>query len=217
MIAVLTGDLVNSSKMSENTYKAAIACLKQQLALCESAYQASGEIYRGDGFQVQYPNPLLALKSSLLLKLALYQCEFGKNKPVQCTLSLAFGSSSVITESPNTSYGEVHVLSGRELEKTAKGQLSVHFQQALQHPLAQRDTALLTGFLSHQLNRLTQTQAALLHQAIELDFVSHQEMASLTGTSRQNISNRLANIGADLVKAFLHNIAQKVSAAMETE
>ncbi|MCH2057495.1 MAG: hypothetical protein MK214_12990 [Thalassotalea sp.] len=205
MIAVLTGDIVNSTKMSNETYSEVIKNLKDFLNEANEKYNAIGEIYRGDEFQIQYPDPVYALKSTLLIKLALHLSEFSP-KPIQCTLSLAYGSHNIYSEKPNTSSGPVFIESGRGLEKTQRGELSVRFG----HESDECEINLLTQFLNHLLKRLTKTQAELLCKYIESNFAEHKKIADITGTTRQNISNRLGNIGAFLVRDYMEIINKKV-------
>ena len=204
MIAVLTGDLVSSTKMTNETYTNAIDSIKSHLKTANEKYHAIGEVYRGDEFQIQYPDPIQALKSTLLIKLALHLASF--SKPIQCTLSLAYGRHNIYDNKPNTSSGPVFIASGRGLEKSQRGELSLCFTQND----SDRELQLLTQFLSHLLNRLTKTQAELLYQYIDSDFAEHKKIAEITGTTRQNISNRLSNIGAFLVRDYTKNINQKI-------
>lgn len=214
MIAVLTGDIVNSTKMSKQTYADVIKSLKGFLQDAHENYGAVGEIYRGDEFQIQYPNPIDALKSTLLIKLALHLSAYS-TKPIQCTLSLAYGDYETYDEKPNTSSGPVFIESGRGLSKTQRGELSMHLKQQNVQQKEQKnnqdDVILLTQFLNHLLNRLTKTQAQLLYQYIQHGFAEQQKMAELTGTSRQNISNRLGNIGAYLVRDYIESINNKIA------
>ncbi|MDO6427916.1 hypothetical protein Q4489_12880 [Thalassotalea sp. 1_MG-2023] len=205
MIAVLTGDLVNSSKMSTTTYSQVVDHLNDLLQDSQKKYQASGEIYRGDEFQIHYPEPIDALKSTLLIKLALHIAQY-VDKPIQCTLSLAYGSYENYKNKPNTSSGPVYIASGRMLAKTPKGDLSLSVEQTA----SAAQLTLLTTFLSHLINKLTKTQASLLYQYIESDFTEHRKLAKITNTSRQNISNRLANIGGHLVRDYMQFIHQEV-------
>ena len=205
MIAVLTGDIVNSTKMSNEIYSDVIKCMNALLNEANEKYGAVGEIYRGDEFQIQYPDPVYALKSTLLIKLALHLSSFSP-KPIQCTLSLAYGTHNIYDEKPNTSSGPVFIASGRGLEKTQRGDLSVHFD----HKNDQYELNLLSQFLNHLLNRLTKTQAELLYQYIESNFAEHKKLADITGTTRQNISNRLSNIGAFLVRDYMEVINKKI-------
>ena len=205
MIAVLTGDIVNSTKMPNQTYIKVINSLEDFLREVNIKFNATGEIYRGDEFQIQYPDPIYALKSALLIKLALHISKFSP-KPIQCTLSLAYGDHEIYAKKPNTSKGSVFIKSGRGLKKTQRGELSLRFDKEADN----NEVILLTQFLNHLLNRLTKTQTELLYQYIESDFAEHKKIADITGTTRQNISNRLSNIGAFLVRDYMEVINNKV-------
>lgn len=205
-LAVLTGDIVSSTKMPATEYQLVINRLQRLIDQADEHFSASGQIFRGDAFQLHYTDIAQALKSTLLIKLGLYITEQVPS-PVQCTLSLAYGKGLVKNESPNTSSGPVYITSGRELENTASGDLSVHISNFD----AQNELTLLTQFLNHLLNRLTKTQAELLYQYVMSDFAEHKKLAELTGTTRQNISNRLANIGATLVENYCQLINQYVA------
>ena len=208
MIAVLTGDLVNSTKMTDEVYSDVITNLKGLLKTAHQKYQAIGEIYRGDEFQIQFPDPIHAIECTLLIKLSLQISKFSK-KPLQSTLSLAYGSHSILDDKPNTSSGPVFINSGRGLNKTQRGDISVNFETTVQE--SNKEIILLTQFLNHQLNRLTRTQAELLYQYIESNYAEHKKIADITGTSRQNISNRLGNIGAFLVRDYIKIINMRVN------
>lgn len=207
MIAVLTGDIVNSTKMSDEVYSELILELKSLLKIAYEKYKAVGEIYRGDEFQIQFPDPSYAIECTLLIKLALHLSRFSK-KPIQCTLSLAYGSHSILDEKPNTSSGPVFINSGRGLDKTQRGDISVNFNENLEK--TNKEIVLLTQFLNHILNRLTKSQAELLNQYIKSNYAEHKKIADITGTTRQNISNRLGNIGAFLVRDYIDIINNKV-------
>lgn len=204
MIAVLTGDLAHSTKMPTHIYTQTIELLQLQLTKVNDVYGANGEVYRGDAFQIQYPTLTNALKSTLLIKLALYTADFS-DLPIAITLSLAYGEYDIYDKKPNTSSGPVFIASGRGLENTARGDLSLSLPEKNQNEIK-----LLTQFLNHLLNRLTKTQAQLLSLYIERDFPEHKEMAKITGTTRQNISNRLSNIGAFLIRDYIKTIHTKI-------
>lgn len=204
MIGVLTGDIVNSTQLSSDEYANTIAYLNELMKNSEQKYKAKGNIYRGDEFQIQYPDPISALTSSLLIKLGLHNSPH-TSKPILCTLSLAYGEAELYKSKPNTSSGPVYINSGRNLEKTPRGEFSLQIEEK------SSDLQLLTNFLNHQLNRLTKTQAQLLYQYIESGFAEHKTLAQITKTSRQNISNRLNGIGAHLVRDYITAINQHVN------
>ncbi|QTH64513.1 hypothetical protein J1N51_03285 [Psychrosphaera ytuae] len=205
MIAVLTGDIVRSTKMSERQYQDLIQLLREHISTLSNSYQARGQVYRGDEFQIHFPDPDFAIKQTILLKLLLITSPV-ISTPIHCTLSLAFGQHSVMDASPGTSTGPVYVDSGRKLDTSQREALVVTFSDCQNDP----SLTLLTSCISHQLNKLTQSQAELLHMYIDSDFVEHQKLADKLGTSRQNISNRLSSMGAHLIRDYIQLINQKL-------
>jgi len=205
MIAVLTGDVVHSSKMSSKQYSQTIEMLKQLILADKHKNVASGDIYRGDEFQLQYSKPEYALQSALIFKLSL-----------PCTLSLAYGKYEVFNDSPSTSSGPVYIESGKGLDSATRGDLIVNLPtdtSFLQNtsppaPFQPNGLLLLNNFLTHTLNSLTKSQSELLLAYIKNGFPDHKFLAELTGTSRQNISNRLSSMGAHLVRDYVNYINQ---------
>ncbi|BFM08708.1 hypothetical protein [Halioxenophilus aromaticivorans] len=210
MIAVLTADLVHSTKLPKGVYKDTLALLSALLKAEQKRCGADSEIYRGDGFQVRYTNPLQALESTLAIKLGLHAAECAA-KPILCTMALAFGEDDACddksTGKPGTAMGQAFIDSGRALEQTARAEMTLTFGQAVNS----EELNLLTRFFNHQLNNLTKSQAQLLSQYIESGFAEHRALAQLTGTSRQNISNRLSSIGAFLIRDYVRLVNHHVT------
>ncbi|MBM7071910.1 hypothetical protein JQC92_07650 [Shewanella sp. 202IG2-18] len=195
MIAVLTADLVNSTKLEPENLVKVTTWLQDYFVQNLMATQTLSAIYRGDEFQLIFKKPQQALYETLLLKLKL-KLAFSWNQ--DCTMSLAYGHADIITDGPQTSQGPVFVSSGRNLSKTKKGDLFISF------PFKSSDTyLLLIKLINHQLEKLTRSQVELLTIYLENRFPEHKELAQITDTSRQNISNRLSAIGADLIKEFI--------------
>lgn len=206
MIAVLTGDIVRSTKMTESQYQKVIQLLREQISILKDTGGAQGQQYRGDEFQVQFSRPEEALKQTILLKLQLVISPV-LHEPVSCTLSLAYGKHSVMDASPGGSTGPVYITSGRQLDSSPREALLVTFSEQFEDPTLQ----LLTTCISHQLNKLTHSQAELLYLYIDTNFTEHQKLADKLGTSRQNISNRLSSMGAHLIRDYIQLINQKLT------
>ena len=205
-IAVLTADLVDSTHMSSSTYHNVIQQLNSYLSLIASEHKGTGELYRGDAFQIQFTDPFAAIKTTLLIKLGLYTAEY-TDQPVLCTMSLAYGQATDLANTPNISSGPVFVASGRQLDEATSGQFSLCLPPSKQDSKA----ALLSAFINHHLNKLTKSQAQLLYLYIESDFAEHKKIADKLGTSRQNISNRLSSMGATLIRDYIQLVNQQLN------
>ncbi|GAB3002856.1 hypothetical protein [Psychrosphaera aestuarii] len=203
MIAVLTGDVVHSSKMSSRQYSQTIETLKKLILAEYKKSNARGDIYRGDEFQLHYSQPKCALTSALRFKLN-----------IPCTLSLAFGPYDSFNELPSASSGPAYIASGHGLDNANRGDLLLQFvnntntsEITKNSPsLSPEGFKLLNQFFNQTLNNLTTSQANLLLAYIDNDFPEHKHLAELMGTSRQNISNRLSSMGAHLVRDYVNYI-----------
>ena len=192
MIAVLTADLVDSTKLNTSELVQVTDWLENYFN--RHLINARGSIYRGDEFQVIFNEHQSAIYQTILLKLKL-QNEFEWKQ--LCTMSLAFGEATLLADTPQISQGPVFVTSGRGLEKTKRSEIVLHNAQ-----LTTKADTLLLKYVNHQLNKLTTTQIELLITYFENHFPEHKELALLTDTTRQNISSRLSAMGADLLRDF---------------
>lgn len=205
MIAVLTGDLVDSTRLSSAHYEQAISGLRTVLEQIESRTHCHYELFRGDGFQVVFPDSEKAIQAMLTLRL--YLNSQIEDVAINCTQALAYGTGELIKSSPGTSTGEAFIQSGRALDEARGGEFRV-IQAAVTSGQTSQQPAIdiMCSQLSYVLNRLSKKQSDLLYQYISQDFPKHQVLADKNNTSRQNISERLKSAGGDLLAPFIHYI-----------
>ncbi|RUO32012.1 hypothetical protein CWE12_03215 [Aliidiomarina sedimenti] len=196
MIAVLTGDLVHSSKLSEQQLNQAQQLLQQQINR-HTQSGGRGELYRGDAFQLALPEARDAIKAALLVVCTL------RANGVALTLSVGIGDGPVAKRSA-TAQQQAYVLSGRGLELTSRGELTVHSD----HSAANQSLQLNTAFLSFLLQNLTRKQAEVLYDWVNHDFCEHHLVAERLQTSRQNVSLHLRKLGGHLVESYCQTFAQ---------
>lgn len=195
--AVLTTDIVHSTKLSAADYAAVMTTLEKILKSHQSKYQCKFEIFRGDSFQVLYPNINDAMKSVLSIRLFL---QSSIDCPaVKLTQSLATGTVDKASQKLSSSLGEAFILSGRALDKASRGDLVVNLASTANS----NDLKISTLFLHHLLDGLTEKQAEVLYYYIDFDFPEHQSIADHMKMTRQNVTAHLKRSGADLVKAYL--------------
>lgn len=205
MIAVLTGDLVESTRLSSTHYAQTINALTTVLNHLQEQTGCTYELFRGDGFQVVFPDPKHAIHA--LFTIRLYLNSQISEVAVNCTQALAYGEGTLSESSPGTSNGEAFVLSGRTLDNTRGGEFRVILAPGQSGTKGQQ-TALdiMCSQLSYVLNRLSKKQADLLYQYLSQNFPTHQVLADNNNTSRQNISERLKSAGGDLLAPFIDYI-----------
>ncbi|GBL02873.1 hypothetical protein [Glaciecola sp. KUL10] len=196
MIAVLTADLVNSSQLDKQAYVKVIQFLKLLLSELVEEENISFEISRGDSFQIVFTNPVIALRLSLLIKFALLSGRYSES--IKVTQSLAVGEFEHLTNKPGESSGAVFINSGRGLDNTAKGNLSLHSTI-----LNQQGFHLATQFLNHHLTQLSKKQAEVSYFFLKHKYPEQGIIASELKITRQNVATHLKRAGADLIKTFI--------------
>tara|TARA_R110001632_G_scaffold196876_4_gene319023 strand:- start:1110 stop:1733 length:624 start_codon:yes stop_codon:yes gene_type:complete len=206
MIAVLTGDLVDSTAMSRKDYQLAVTLIEDYITACQKRFNARGELYRGDGIQLIFCQPQHAMRGVIELKSLLFSATHTQ-KPIGITLSIGLGDQLIEGSKPSVSQGSAFTLSGRGLDTTPSGHVSLHheggdFYEAL---------VLATQFLDHLLNSHTQMQARVLYHYLKAGFPTHSQLADVLGTSQQNVTKHLSRMGGDLIKQYLALYETKVN------
>lgn len=205
MIAVLSGDLVNSTQLSSTLYQQAIQLLEQQCLAWQQQFPLHYQLFRGDAFQLVLEDPHQVMRCAMQIRLAL-QAKAPLTEQVGVTLSVGLGDYQLMGDSPATSQGEAFELSGRGLDKATSGSLQLHTR----HPHLQQTLVLNTAFVDHLLSGLTASQAQVLLCYMQMDFAEHHLIAERLNSSRQNVSQHLQRAAAPLIKRYLEFFEQQV-------
>lgn len=195
--AVLTADIVHSTKLNAKDYACVMRTLQTLLKSQAERYQCKFEIFRGDSFQILYTNIIDAMDS--VLSIRLYLQSSIECPAIKLTQSIAIGRVEQGSTSLSSSLGEAFILSGRALDKASRGELVINFGSEL----CSTDLTVSTLFLCHLLNGLTEKQAEVLYYYIDFDFPEQQSIADHMHMTRQNVATHLKRSGAELVKAYL--------------
>lgn len=177
--AVITGDLVRSSKIAPDRYNLILQQLEQTLATLSPDHM-DFSIYRGDGFQLYLPDPEQSLTAALLIRLNLIALD------ADCRLSIGLGNIDSKRSQISMSTGEAFTLSGRGLEALKDVYWSMHLPQS-----PSNDWQLLLRFADVLLQQMTARQAQVLYGYFTGDYPSHQHLADQMQTSRANITQLL--------------------------
>lgn len=189
MIAVITGDIVHSRKLSQQQLSQLLRALNNEIEQFNKRVQLKAEFYRGDSFQIALAEPSSAARLALLLITRL------KSLKGRATLSLAVAEGNY----QSGLQGEAFELSGLGLDRSSRGEFTFHSSnRALQNTFD-----LATQFLSYVLLGHTSKQAEVLRLFIDLGFPDHQVIAEKLGTTRQNVSAHLSRAGAHLVENYI--------------
>lgn len=134
--AVITGDIIESTKLSVEQKSWLTKALKRTLKIWDTDFNMKSELYRGDSFQCLINNPLHALRVALLIKTYIkslnpsevydiYQRKNPSNPKTilntqwlfDARISIGIGTVDLEMKSVATSDGEAFHLSGRLLDE----------------------------------------------------------------------------------------------------
>ena len=176
--AVLTGDIVNSTKLKKAVEKKLLSLLYSTL----SSYKF--EFYRGDSFQVYVTKPEEALKIALLCRTA--AISISKNEEINLSdirMSIGIGVVKTPVKTLGAAKDEAFVLSGRafdELEKTAT-RLSI----TTGNNLANAGLVVIADYINAIFKMMTGKQAEVIFELLKGQ--TQQEVAKLLKRSKSTI------------------------------
>lgn len=199
MIAVITGDIVHSRRLSRAQLNTALETIRQQVQRVSNDNKVSVAFFRGDSFQISLLDPQSLATLVVLIYCALRQID------CRATMSLAVGQGDVKPQLAGA-YGEAFDLSGLGLDSTKRGEITFHSSQTL----LKNSFQISTQFLRFLLDSLTAKQAEVLELFVAENFPDHQYIADRLKTSRQNITAHLNKAGADLVRAYIVHYEQLI-------
>ena len=121
MIAVITGDIINSRKMPDKMYwLERLKEILRQKPKISADEQSRAEIFRGDSFQWEWQKPEEVLKAALQIRAGLKALPlFHKNK-MDVRLAIGIGAAGYTSSSVTESDGEAYHFSGHRLDETKK-------------------------------------------------------------------------------------------------
>ena len=123
MQAVITGDLIDSTKYTSQELDTILDVVNQEFEHFRSVYDADFKIFRGDSFQGIVLDPTIALDLVITIKTAVNKIPI-KNKKISglpdFRIAIGIGTINLKRESILESNGEAFQFSGRALD-TMKG------------------------------------------------------------------------------------------------
>ena len=157
--AILTADIVNSTKITSPTEKKLLKVLQQLLA----AYKF--EFYRGDSFQVYIKNPAEALRIALLCRTAAINISQDENFLNDIRISIGIGQVIPPIKILGNAKGQAFILSGRafdEIVKTGK-RLVISSSNALANEAFQ----IMSDYINAIFNGITGKQAQVIFELLQ--------------------------------------------------
>jgi hypothetical protein len=196
IVAVLTGDLVQSSRLSSGQLDQVRHIFDQT---CEELMHfqpgllpAKIDFFRGDAWQLLLTNPLWALRAAIFLRASLLMNNLADTRVV-----IGLGTTENInTKRISLSTGQAFTLSGRELDK-----LTQYFRMSIAIPqnvkILASWLALIGQLCDILISHWTRRQAHVIRLALAPDNPTHAAIADRLSpsVSKQAVTSSLA--GAD--------------------
>lgn len=181
MLAILTGDVVNSSKVNSAHW---IEDLKSTLNQYGQSPK-SWEIYRGDSFQLE-----VAAQHGLFAALHL-KATIRQHAGLDVRVAIGLGAKDYEASSITQSNGSAFMHSGRLFEQLKKQDVAIKSDDA------ERDDHLnqLLGLALLTVNHWTPGAATVVKAAMEHPDANQQQLADLMGKSQSSISEALKRAG----------------------
>jgi hypothetical protein len=157
--AVITADIVNSTRLSRPEYKK----LVKNLTVILQPYQF--EFFRGDSFQVFVKTPEAAFMVLLQVRTAAMKLS-GTSMPLaDIRASIGIGSIKLPVKSFQTAAGDVFILSGRSFDKMQKEERLIMVCDE-KNKAVNLGLKVVSQFIDYLFQRLTFKQAAVVHELL---------------------------------------------------
>ncbi len=183
--AVLTGDIVNSTRLEKVAEKKMLKHLKNLLA----AYQF--EFYRGDSFQVYFKDATTALQTALLCRTAAISiAEDYASVPSDIRVSIGIGKVKKTFATLGEAREEPFILSGRAFDTLSKN--NTRLVIASSNVLASQGFDIMADYINSIFNNMTGKQAGVIFELLKEE--AQESVATKLKKSKSTISQH-ANAG----------------------
>lgn len=210
MIAVITGDLIDSSLYKKELLEEVLNTLKKEFKNIEEDFRSSNlqfKIYRGDSFQGVVEHPEKALRISLQIKTAINRIPINNPQKNNANLKLAdfrmaigIGSFDFERDSIAESNGQAFQFSGRTLDEMK----SLHRKIRLKTPQEEVNSEFNTSFFL--LDMLTDKWSSASAEVVYylLKGLKEREIASELNISQSAVNQRKKTAGWEATAVLLN-------------
>ena len=187
MIAIITGDIINSQKSDSELWLPKL----KELLTSWSATPENWEIYRGDEFQLKC-NVNEVFHKALLLKSLIRTFE---NLDVR--LAIGIGNEVFRSEKITESNGSAYVNSGRLLTDIKVQGRTLAIQT--ENEKVNRDLNILFKWASIDFDNWTAATAEIIFQLLRNSELTQEELAKELNISQSSVSQRVKRANFDLI------------------
>lgn len=204
--AVITGDLVNSTKIEAKWRQTVIDTLNSVVDTFSTFISIHLEMYRGDSFQIVTNDIEHALSVAIAVRAKLRSATPDGEGIWDARVAIGVGDVAYESESILTSDGEAFRLSGHAFDGLGKRRLAI----ATRWADVDEGIALITKFADETINSWTVKQARVVYAEL-LTGKSQKNLAEHLGMSPQNM-NYIWNLSkCSLILEYIEFYKQQIS------
>lgn len=186
MIAVLTGDIINSQKFNSDVWYNALQ------KIFEGKTSQEWENYRGDEFQLMLPNAEDAFLAFLKIKSGLK-----KIQDLDVRISIGLGEQTFAADKVSQSNGSAFVHSGRNLEKIKSEKINLHIASDFSN--LDQELNLIFKWVSLTVDSWSVMSAEIVSLFLSQKNLNQDDAARQLNVTQSSISQRLKRANYELL------------------
>ena len=206
MICVITGDIINSRKANEPGEF--LNPLKKELDNYGQSPK-SWEIFRGDSFQAEIRDPLLALESAIKIKAIIKL-----NKELDVRMAIGIGNKTYDAGRITESNGEAFVNSGKTFDQVLKKDVTLAVKSPW--PDFDRRMNLLIKMALSFMNNWSHKASEIVLLSLQNPGLSQAELGKLVNRKQHTISDRLERANFHLVVEMIEEYKSELEKLLKT-
>ena len=178
MVAILTGDIINSRDSSAKTW---LSVLKKALTLITEG--DSWEVFRGDSFQMQ------STAEDALLKAIYIKAAIKTIKNLDVRIAIGIGEKEFSSKKITESNGEAFIYSGEKLDELKEERSTLAVKSPWLEFDYEMNISIRLALIA--MDGWSPISAEMVKLSIENRGVSQNDLAELTGKSQSTVSEAL--------------------------
>lgn len=201
MTSVITGDIIKSRNLTNQ------GVWLQQLKQCLKKLAPNPdyfEIYRGDSFQIEYPDYYKSFEAAVYIKACIKSI-----KGLDVRMSIGIGEKNYQGQNVSESNGEAFVFSGEAFETLKKEKLNLKLKT--RSLILNTELNLYFKLVLIAMDNWTVNSAEVVKLSLENPNMIQSQLAQLIGISQDAISKRQKRAYLDLVIELETMFRQKIT------
>ena len=206
MKAVITADIVNSTKILDKDRKLLSEILDKIIQELQFVGMLRCEMYMGDSFQVLVEDYQYAIKIAILIRLGLIKSNLLGKAKLDARMVIGIGDVSYEDNKIILSDGEAFRLSGRAFDSLGKKRILL----ATNNIEVDRQLNLLLAFIDDILLHISISQSRCLYESLLLN-LPQKDIAKKLGMTQPNVAKLLKASKEVLFREFLGYAEEELS------